>query len=254
MTLNLTASYAVVLSIAVNTTTSVIVQAAVVPITTVLSYTSIVPYAAVTISASSVINTASAFRTSRYAGRTAVAAMEFTTIPTVVHAYMLSSRGTEMISVAIVVAAIPVDVPRMSATIGDIEMWASEVEVVTVRIAGIDAEVPVACLPVEGTVEIAGCQEGIPLPVEKDITQIEVATLPVDAKHVGATCHTHQIVEVDLITSLVLLVGEVELIGHLIGQEQSLSAGLLETHGGGRDCDCQHRHQGHQHLFHNRIF
>ena len=170
MTLNLTASYAVVLSIAVNTTTSVIVQAAVVPITTVLSYTSIVPYAAVTISASSVINTASAFRTSRYAGRTAVAAMEFTTIPTVVHAYMLSSRGTEMISVAIVVAAIPVDVPRMSATIGDIEMWASEVEVVTVRIAGIDAEVPVACLPVEGAIEIGGCQEGVPLPVEKNIT------------------------------------------------------------------------------------
>jgi hypothetical protein len=122
-----------------------------------------------------------------------------------------------MLTVAIVIAAIAMDMPGVSATIADIEVRCSEIEVVTVRIAGVDAEVPVACFPVEGTVEIAGCQEGIPLPVEKDITQIEVATLPVDAKHVGATCHTHQIVEVDLITSLVLLVGEVELIGHLIG-------------------------------------
>jgi len=253
MTLNLTASYAVVLSIAVNTTTSVIVQAAVVPITTVLSYTSVVPYAAVTISTSSV-NTASAFRTSRYAGRTAVAAMEFTTIPTVVHAYMLSSWGTEVISATVVVAAIAVDMPRMSATIGDIEVRTSEVEVVAMRIAGIDAEVPVAGLPVEGAIEIGGCQEGVPLPVEKNITQVKVTTLPVNTEYIVATSHTHQIVEIDLIASLVLLVGEVELIGHLIGQEQSLVTGLLETHGGGRDCDCQHRHQGHQHLFHNRIF
>jgi hypothetical protein len=181
-------------------------------------------------------------------------AMELTTVPTVVHAHMLPSWGAEVLAMAIVIAAIAMYVPGMSATIGGIEVGTSEVEVVTVRIAGIDAEVPVACLPVEGTVEIAGCQEGIPLPVEKNITQIEVATLPIHAEHVVATCHTHQIVEIDFITSLILLVGEVELVCHFICQEQSLVAGLLKTHGGGRDCDCQHRHQGHQHLFHNRIF
>ena len=214
-------------------------------------------YAAVI--ASSVLNTSSvlyatsAFRMTRHTGRTAVVA-EITTIPTVMHTYMLSSWGTEVLAMAVVIAAVAVDMPGMSATIADIEGRRSEVEVVTVRITGVDAEVPVASFPVEGTIEIAGCDKGIPLPVEKNITQIEVATLPVDAKHVRATRHTHQIVEVDLVTSLVLLIGEVELIGHLIGQEQGLSAGLLETHGGGRDCDCQHRHQGHQHLFHNRIF
>jgi hypothetical protein len=167
---------------------------------------------------------------------------------------MLSSWGTEVLSVTIVVTSITMNVPGMSATIADIEGRRAEIEVVTVRISGVDTEVPVTCLPVEGTVEIAGCDKGIPLPVHKDITQIEVATLPVDAKHVSATSHTHQIVEVDFITSLVLLFGEVELIGHLISQEQGLSAGLLETHGGGRDCYRQHRHQDHQHLFHNRIF
>ena len=180
-------------------------------------------------------------------------AVELTTIPAVVHTYMLSSRGAEVLAVAIVVTAISMNMPGMSATIGGIEVRTSEVEVVTVRIAGIDAEVPVTCLPVEGTVEIAGCDKGIPLPVEKDIAQIEVATLPVDTEHIVAARHTHQIVEVDFITSLILLVGEVELIGHLISQEQSLVAGLLETHCGGRDCYRQHRHQGHQHLLHNRI-
>ena len=217
---------------------------------------SVVVYATTSVfnTTTSVVLNASAFGTTCHTGRTAVAAMELTTVPTVVHTHMLPSWSAEVLSVTIVVATIAMYVPGMSTTIGDIEARCSEVEVVTVRITGVDAEVPVACLPIEGTVEIAGCQEGIPLPVHKDITQIEVATLPIDAKHVRATSHTHQIVEVDLITSLVLLVGEVELIGHLISQEQGLSAGLLETHCGGRYCYRQHRYQDHQHLFHNRIF
>ena len=140
-------------------------------------------------------------------------AIELTAVPTVVHAHMLSSRCAEVLAVAIVVTTISMNMPGMSATIGGIEVRTSEVEVVTMRIAGIDAEVPVACLPVEGTVEIAGCNEGIPLPVEKDIAQIEVATLPIYTKYIVAARHTHQIVEVDFITSLILLVGEVELIG-----------------------------------------
>ena len=156
--------------------------------------------------------------------------IELTTVPTVVHAYMLSSRCAEVLAVAIVVTTISMNIPGMSATIGGIEVRTSEVEVVTVRIAGIDAEMPVACLPVEGTVEIAGCNKGIPLPVEKDIAQIEVATLPIYTEYIVAARHTHQIVEVDFVTSLILLVGEVELIGHLISQEQGLVAGLLVTH------------------------
>jgi len=182
-----------------------------------------------------------------------ISAMKLPTVPAVVHTYMLSSWCAEMLSAVIVVTASSVNMPGMAATIGGIEVRTSEVEVVTVRIAGIDAEVPVACLPVEGTVEITGCNIGAPLPVEKDITQIEVAALPIDAKHIGATCHSHQIIEVDFITCLILLIGEVEFIGHFISQEQSLVAGLLITHCGGRDCYRQHRHQGHQHLLHNRI-
>ena len=167
---------------------------------------------------------------------------EVATRPAVVHAEVLSAGRTEVCPVAIVVAVSAVQVPGMSATIGGIEVRTSEVEIVTVRIAGIDAEVPVACLPVEWTVEIAGGDECLPLPVEKDIAQIEVATLPVGTEDIGTARHTHQVVEIDLVRGLILLVGQVELVGHLVGQEQGLVASLLETHGVCLDCYCQHCH------------
>ena len=115
---------------------------------------------------SPVLNTTPAFRASCYAGRAVASAMELTTVPTVVHTYVFSSWGTEVLSVTIVVTAISMDMPGMSATIGGIESRTPEEEVVAVRIAGIDAEVPVACLPVEWTIEIGGCYKGVPLPLE----------------------------------------------------------------------------------------
>jgi hypothetical protein len=67
----------------------------------------------------------------------------------------------------------------MSATIGVPEMWTTEVEVSTMGIAGIDAEVPVASVPIERTVEIACCTEGIVLPVEQDIAQVKITANPI---------------------------------------------------------------------------
>ena len=164
-------------------------------------------------------------------GGTAVTVVaEVATCPAVVHADVHSALMTEIRPVAVVIAVSAVHVPGMAATIGGIEVRTSEVEIVTIRIAGIDAEVPVACLPVERAVEIAGGDECLPLPIEEDITQVEVTTLPIGAEHVVAASHTHEVVEIDLVGGLILLVGEVELVGHLVGQEQSLIAGLLETH------------------------
>ena len=182
---------------------------------------------------------------------------EVTTIPAVVHADMLSTLSdwcTEMLPAAVVVAVAPMNVPGVSATISRIEMRESEVEIVAVRIAGIDGEVPVASVPIQRAVEVVGCQEGFPLPVEEDIAQVEVTALPVGAEDIAAACHSHQVVEIDFIRGLILLVGEVELIGHLIGQEQSLVAGLLVTHCVGVYCYRQHCHQGHHHLFHRRRY
>ena len=119
----------------------------------------------------------------------------------------------------------------MSASIGSIEMWASEVEVVTSWVVAIDAEVPIACLPVEWAIEIGGCEECVPLPVEQYVAQIEVTALPIGTKHVVTPCYTHQIVEIDFVCSFVLFVCQVQLIRHLVGEEQGLVAGLLIAHG-----------------------
>jgi hypothetical protein len=51
-------------------------------------------------------------------------------------------------------------------------MGTAEVEIVTTRIAGIDAEVPEAIAPVQWTIEIGSCHEGIPLPAEQYIAEI----------------------------------------------------------------------------------
>ena len=91
-------------------------------------------------------------------------------IPTVVHTYVMILMATVVVAVSVIISMCAVVMPGMTATVGGIEVRTSEVEIVTMRVAEIDAEMPVACLPVEGTVEIAGCHKGVPLPVVEDIT------------------------------------------------------------------------------------
>ena len=145
------------------------------------------------------------------------------------------------------------NMPGMSAAIGSIEVWTPEVEIVTVRIAAIDTEVPVACLPVERTIEIVSCQIGTPLPVEQDIAEIEIPALPVGAENICTSCYPHQVVEIDFVSCLVLLVSQIQLVCHLVGEEQSLAAGLLVAHCACRHRCGQHHHQCEKHLLHNRI-
>ena len=163
-------------------------------------------------------------------GAVTIAATEVTTVPTVVHAIVLSVRGTEVVAVSVIVSVTANSVPGVSTAIGHIEVRTSEVEVVAVRVTGIDAEVPVAGVPVQRTIEIGGCDESVPLPVEQDIAQIEVATLPIGSIHVVTAGDTHQVVEVDLIGGLILFVCEIQLVSHLVGQEQGFVAGLLVAH------------------------
>ena len=160
----------------------------------------------------------------------------------------------EVVTMAVIVAVSAYSMPSVCTMIGVIEVRTPEVEVVTVRVTGIDAEVPVAGVPVQRTIEIGSCDEGIPLPVKQDIAQIEITALPVCSIHIVTAGDTHQIVEIDLIGCLVLFVSEIQLISHFVGQEQGLVAGLLIAHCVCRDGCCQHHHQCEKHLFHTRIF
>ena len=105
-----------------------------------------------------------------------------TTIITVAHTeamLIVTTMVSSTVGASVIIAMTTVHPPAVSTMIGQVEMRASEVEEGTVRIAGIDAEVPVTCLPVEWTVEIGCCTVCTVLPVEEDIAQVEVTTSPI---------------------------------------------------------------------------
>ena len=183
----------------------------------------------------------------------ASAVVEVSTVPAVVHAKVgASGCRTEVVTTPVVVAASANDVPGMTATVAGIEHGASEVEVVTMRIARIDAEVPVTVAPVEWAIEIACLAESAPLPVEQDIAHVEIAALPIIAIHIVIARYPHQVVEINLVGSFVLLVCQIQLVSHLVSQEQSFVACLFVAHCLARCCYCQHCNQGYHHLLHNR--
>ena len=139
----------------------------------------------------------------------------------------------------------------MASAIGGIEGRTPEVEVVTMWVAGIDGEMPVAAIPVERTVEISCGTEGLPLPVEQNIAHVEVTALPIGGKDIVVTGDTHQVVEIDLVGGLILRISEIQLVGHFVGEEQGLVASLLVAHCMPASCYGQHGNKGYYHLLHN---
>ena len=166
------------------------------------------------------------------------AATVVTTIEAMAHATILNIAGVSPVA-SVVPAASTIHSPAVATTIDGIEVGRAEIEVGAMGVACIDAEVPVACVPIERTVEVGGFNESTILPVEQDIAEVEVTTFPIDAVKVGLRVDIHQIVEVDLVGSLVLFLGQVELIRHLVGKEESLLASLFVTHGVGLDCESE---------------
>lgn len=119
-------------------------------------------------------------------------------------------------SASVIPASSSIDTPAMSTTINRIEMWTSKVEISAVRVAGIDSEVPVAGIPVERTIEVSGIDECPILPVKQDVAQVKITLLPVVAVQLVIIVDTHQIVEIHLVGSLVLIVSQIQLVSHLV--------------------------------------
>lgn len=97
-----------------------------------------------------------------------------------------------------------VAVPTVSSAIRHVHGWAGEVEMCAVWIACIYSEVPTACIPIQRTVKVGGFAKRPILPVEKNISQVNVASLPICAIHIVASSHSHKIVEVYLIGCIIL--------------------------------------------------
>ena len=70
----------------------------------------------------------------------------------------MSTRVRSAETSSVIPASVSVYSPTMTSTVRNVEVRATEVEVVAARIAGVDAEVPVTCVPVERTVEVGGIE------------------------------------------------------------------------------------------------
>jgi hypothetical protein len=81
-------------------------------------------------------------------------------VPSVTHTEM---TGGVMVDIVVTTTMVPTsssyDMPGMSTTIRGVEDRATIVEIVTMRIACIDGEVPETVTPVEWTIEVGGCTE-----------------------------------------------------------------------------------------------
>ena len=122
------------------------------------------------------------------------------------------------------------EVAPVSAAIAYVDVG-TMVEEVAIGVVAIDGEGPYTAVPEQRVEEIVGgCEDGV-LPVEEYVAQVGVAIAQVSAIDIVGSLHAHQVVEIDLVAVLILLVVEVELVGHLVGEEESLLAGLFVAHG-----------------------
>lgn len=123
--------------------------------------------------------------------------------------------------------------PAVASTVHGVKVRCTEIEVVTVWIAGVHTEVPIACIPIKRAIEIGGIAVHVVLPIKQNVTQVQIAALPVESEQVVIVVDAHQVVEVNLVCSLILVIGEVQLVSHLVRQEQGLPTRLVVTHGVG---------------------
>lgn len=106
--------------------------------------------------------------------------------------------------------------PCVSTTVGMVACWSTEVEVCAVWIVGIDSKPPEAVEPVERAIEIVYGAEACVLPGEEYVGDVDVTPSPIFCIDIVWGVYSHEIVEVHLIGSFVLLFCKVELVSHFV--------------------------------------
>ena len=152
---------------------------------------------------------------------------------------------------------ISVEAPMMvitavSSTIGNINARIAVIEEPAI-VVPIDGEEPMSSTPDNRTQEIIGSEEQTVLPVIQDATQVVDSVVIINTIEIGRRPDTEEVIEVDLIGIIILLAVEIELIGHLVGQVESLCLCTFETHCLGTHPGCHHDYERKDKLFHSRI-
>ena len=107
--------------------------------------------------------------------------------------------------------------------------WTVIVEMASV-VVRVHCECPAACLPCYRTIEVGESHILVELPTVQDIAEVCVAAIPPDAEDISVSVQAHQVVEVDLIDCLILCSGEVELVSHLVREEEGFVLCCIIAH------------------------
>ena len=142
----------------------------------------------------------------------------------------------------IVVTILMVVIGKMHIVMGLLVIFSGAGSVVGVNLGRSRAEETVACITVvdceiqhtlaesHRSVEVFGIEEKFILPAGKYISEFICTAAPVDSEDVSSTNQTIEIVEIDFIDSVVLVIGKVQFIGHLVGEEKRFAACPFVAH------------------------
>ena len=125
------------------------------------------------------------------------------------------------------------------------------IEEVTGVVVAVDGESPGTMQPVEGAQEVVGSGEERILPVEEHIAQVGVAVVEVGTIDIIGPRDAEEVVEVNFVAVVILLVVQVEFVGHLVGEEAGLLTSLFIIHGRNREESAEAQDERENHLFHN---
>ncbi len=129
----------------------------------------------------------------------------------------------------------------VSAPIFEVYAWTVVEEYIAV-IVSVDGEDPCATPPKERSNEVVGLEQQVELPVEQYVSEVCESVAQIVLVEVSFGFHAEEVIKVDLIRIVILLVVEVELVCHFIGQIESLLACSPVTHSRHANYCGQHSH------------
>ena len=83
---------------------------------------------------------------------------------------------------------------------------------------------PATCLPSHRAIEVGECHILVELPAVQHEAEVSITAIPPDAEDITVSVQAHQVVEIDLIDCLILCSGEVELVSHLVREEEGFAS------------------------------
>jgi len=79
-------------------------------------------------------------------------------------------------------------------------------------------------------IKVGECHIFVELPAVQDIAEVSITAIPPDAEDISVSVQAHQVVEIDLIDCLILCSGEVELVSHLVREEEGFVLCCIIAH------------------------